>query len=229
MPSASEKSAKGKSARVEETLLLHPKSRKCRAVVKKLRKDTKKERNKQETKLKQSLIADKLLWFQKNMDSSVCPYTVELTTALVEKYMARNDEELEQINIKRSIGVHRNKQHIGREQAINMTKERERNDFESCGLEIPDILNISQCSMLQKWNGDLKLIPAFKFCHFKKRQLEDKLKKKQESNHKKGRKEPQNDCTGEATTQNQSDVSKVVDTEISTSISQTTEDKMDVE
>ena len=48
--------------------------------------------------------------------------------------MARNDKELEQIQIKRSIGENRNRQHIGREDAICMTKQRETSDYQSCGL-----------------------------------------------------------------------------------------------
>lgn len=53
---------------------------------------------------------------------------------MIFSYIARNDEELEQIKIKRSIGGNRNKQHIGREDAICMTKEREISDYKSCGL-----------------------------------------------------------------------------------------------
>ncbi|XP_058810737.1 translation machinery-associated protein 16 isoform X2 [Phymastichus coffea] len=148
---------------------LHPKSRKCVAMVKKVRKESKKEQHKKDYKLKQSLIADKLLWFQKHIDPDICPYTVELTAELIEQYIARNNEELEQIKIKRSIGNKRNKQHIGREDAICMTKKRETSDYETCGFEIPDILNKVHCEMLMKWNGDIKLLPNFKFIHFSKK------------------------------------------------------------
>ncbi|KAJ8675194.1 hypothetical protein QAD02_010980 [Eretmocerus hayati] len=167
-------STKSKLAIKEDALkasntFLHPKSRKCIAMVKKFKKDNKKEKAKLECKLKQSLVADKLLWFQKHMVPEVCPYTHQMTNELVQKYIARNDEELEQIQIKRSIGGNRNKQHIGREDAIRITKERETCDFEGCGLEIPNILNTAQCNMLKKWNGDLKFLPNFKLIKFRKK------------------------------------------------------------
>ena len=50
--------------------------------------------------------------------------------------MERFDKELEQIKIKRLVGggQHRAHQHASREDVINMTIERERQEFESCGL-----------------------------------------------------------------------------------------------
>lgn len=48
-------------------------------------RESKKEQHKKDYKLKQSLIAEKLLWFQKHMDPNICPYTVDQTAVLVEK------------------------------------------------------------------------------------------------------------------------------------------------
>ncbi|XP_008203461.1 translation machinery-associated protein 16 [Nasonia vitripennis] len=163
---------------------IHPKSRKCIALVKKMKKDSKKEQAKRDTKLKQSLLAEKLLWFQKHMDPNICPYTVELTGELIDNYIARNDEELEQIKLKRSIGQNRNRQHSGREDAIRITKEREINDYQSCGMEIPNILNTAECNLLKKWKGELKLLPNFKLCKFRKAQVDAVLKKKEKQMHK---------------------------------------------
>ncbi|RLU25151.1 hypothetical protein DMN91_003243 [Ooceraea biroi] len=51
------------------------------------------------------------------------------------KYIGRNDEELEQITLKHSIG-RRNRQHASREDIIRMTKKREQEEFNTCGIGI---------------------------------------------------------------------------------------------
>jgi translation machinery-associated protein 16 len=52
------------------------------------------------------------------------------------RYIGRNDEELEQIGIKHSIGGRKNRQHASREDIIKMTKKREQEEFDTCGLGI---------------------------------------------------------------------------------------------
>ncbi|XP_031846031.1 translation machinery-associated protein 16 [Nomia melanderi] len=157
--------------------IAHPNSRKSIAITKR----TKKIINRQKTKLggliKQNLLGEKMLWIQEHMVPDVCPYTPELTATLLETYIARNDEELEQINIKHSIGGRKNRQHASRQDVLRMTKEREQEEYNTCGIEIPDILNTTQCDMLRKWNGELKYLTNFKFRRFGKKHLNDILQK----------------------------------------------------
>ncbi|KZC09834.1 Translation machinery-associated protein 16 [Dufourea novaeangliae] len=127
--------------------------------------------------IKQNLTGEKMLWIQEHMEPDVCPYTPELTARLLEIYIARNDEELGQINIKRSIGGKRSRQHASREDVLRMTKQRELEEYNTCGIEIPDILNATQCDMLRKWNGELKYITNFKFRRFGRKHLNDALQK----------------------------------------------------
>lgn len=68
---------------------------------------------------------------------------------LFPRYIARNDEELEQINIKRSISSNRKQQHIGRENAICLTKERETNDYNTCGFgKFHNIFDFKVCVLI---------------------------------------------------------------------------------
>lgn len=46
-------------------------------------------------------------------------------------------------------------------------------------LEIPNILNTVECNLLKKWKGELKLLPNFKLCKFRKAQVDAVLKRKQ--------------------------------------------------
>lgn len=50
------------------------------------------------------------------------------------RYLGRFDEELEQLQLKHSIGMRKGRQHGNREDIIKMTQKNERNDFNTCGI-----------------------------------------------------------------------------------------------
>ncbi|XP_043479026.1 translation machinery-associated protein 16 homolog [Leptopilina heterotoma] len=160
--------------------LSHPNSRKSIALVKKTNRINKREKVKLGSYIKQNLVAEKMLWIQEHMQD-VSPYTPELTAELLLEYIARNDEEMEQIALKHSIGGKRSRQHASREDILRMTKERELEEYKTCGIEIPDILITSQYEMLRKWDGELRYLPNFKFRRFGKKDLklntQDRTKK----------------------------------------------------
>ena len=61
---------------------------------------------------------------------------------LVKGYLTRFTDELEQIEIKNSIGNPKNLklQHTSRKDVINLTIKTETDEFEGCGLELPDLV-----------------------------------------------------------------------------------------
>ncbi|KAG6802360.1 translation machinery-associated protein 16 [Apis mellifera caucasica] len=155
----------------------HPNSRKSIAIAKRTRKITNRQKAKMNGLIKQNLVGEKMLWIKEHMIPNICPYTPELTARLLETYITRHDEEMEQIVIKRSISYKRNKQHASREDVLRMTREREQEEYDTCGIEIPDILNPIQCEMLRNWNGELRYMTNFKFRRFGKKHLNEALKK----------------------------------------------------
>ncbi|KAG7213570.1 hypothetical protein KM043_002825 [Ampulex compressa] len=155
----------------------HPNSRKALAIIKKTTRMSNRQKAKVGGLLKQNLTGEKMLWIRQHMVPDVCPYTPELTGELLEKYVARNDEELEQIAIKHSIGGRKNRQHASREDVLRMTRKRELEEYDTCGIEIPDILTSFQCEMLRKWNGELRLLPNFRFRRFGRKHLKEALQK----------------------------------------------------
>lgn len=106
---------------------------------------------------------------------------------------------MEQIVLKRSIGNKRGRQHASREDVLRMAKEREQEEYDTCGIgkeiefisfskhsnmqnflcvsEIPDILDATQCRMLREWNQELRYLTNFKFRRFGKKHLEEALQK----------------------------------------------------
>lgn len=151
--------------------LKHPKSRKTQSLTKKLKKSEKKEQNKLGTHIKQNLIGEKLLWFQKRLPEAPI-LTKKQVLVLMEEYLSRFDEELEQIALKNSVGKRKNRQHAGREDVLNMNRKREKEEFLTCGLEMPDLLDHHQVQVLKEWNGELRYLQNFKLTRIAKKHLE---------------------------------------------------------
>ena len=92
---------------------------------------------------------------------------------LVRGLMSRFDEELEQINIKKSIGgKNRRKQHSSREDAINHTLEIEKSDFAGCGIELPDLFDADNLSYFTAWSGEVRFVQNIKLRRFRRCELE---------------------------------------------------------
>lgn len=142
--------------------------------------------------IKQNILAEKVLWFRDNVPSDTTVCSALQTEELILKYLARFDEELEQITIKHSVGVRKNRQHASREDIVNMTKKREAEEFNTCGiginfialyyinfinklfyfLEIPDILHEKNMQVLVKWNGELRFLQNLKLQRISKKYLQ---------------------------------------------------------
>ncbi|KAH0553253.1 translation machinery-associated protein 16 [Cotesia glomerata] len=156
--------------------MLHPNSRKVNAIVKQNKKIVKREQMKQTGMMKQNLIREKMLWFKEHMKPKICPYTSELTAELLEKYIARYDEELKTIADKNKVRNKKNRSNASREDILRMSKERDEDEYNGCGIEIPNILNSTQCEMLRKWDGDVRYLPNFVFRRFGRRHVEQNKK-----------------------------------------------------
>jgi len=141
----------------------HPNSRKTIALTRKTKKDKVKEEAKLGQYIKQNIVGEKVLWFKDNLpETESTIYTKNQINALLKKYMCRFDEELEMINLKNSIGGKRNRQHASREDVIKMAKQKEREEYDGCGIEIPDLMNAAQVVLLKNWNGELRFLQKFK-------------------------------------------------------------------
>ncbi|XP_011646680.1 translation machinery-associated protein 16 [Pogonomyrmex barbatus] len=113
--------------------ILHPNSRKVNAIVKRTHKAISRQKSKWSSMIKQQLIGEKLMWLKQNMCPDLCPYMETDIVKLLVKYIGRNDEELEQIEIKHSIGK-RGRQHANRQDIILMSKKEEQTQLDTCGI-----------------------------------------------------------------------------------------------
>ena len=122
-----------------------------------------------------SALSDKLIWIKENLpgllEDGAAP-TKEVLLELIEGLLSRFDEELEQIEIKKSIGKNRRSQHSSREDAITLTVNTEKSDFEGCGLEMPDLLDPQNFKYFSDWNGELRYVQNIKLKRFRRCDLE---------------------------------------------------------
>ncbi|CAG9861160.1 unnamed protein product [Phyllotreta striolata] len=155
----------------------HPNSRKTKSIAKQILKEKTREKKKLCTNIKTNLQGEKFLWFRDNCCLEWKECTASHLENLIEKYLSRFDEELEQIKLKHSIGNRKNRQHASREDIIKMTLTRELEDFQSCGIELPNLLDPAQFKKLREWNGELRFLQNFKLKKFNKTFFEEARKK----------------------------------------------------
>lgn len=152
-------------------ILKHPNSRKTVTLAKKLNRNEKKNQNKLGTHIKQNLLGEKILWFKERILEDCAVLSKEQVLELIEIYLGRFDEELEQIALKNSIGQRKNRQHASREDIINITKKNELEEFGTCGMELPDFFDHKQMDVLREWNGELRFLQHFKLRRFSRKQI----------------------------------------------------------
>ncbi|EGV93796.1 translation machinery-associated protein 16 isoform X2 [Cricetulus griseus] len=145
-----------------EKKVIHPYSRKAAQITRESHKQDKKERLKTERALRLNLIGDKLQWFHSHLDTNKTRYTKKDACELIERYLSRFSSELEQIELHNSIKDRQGRRHHSREAVIKQTMERERQQYEGYGFEIPDILDANNLQTFRQWDFDLKKLPNIK-------------------------------------------------------------------
>ncbi|KAL1773172.1 translation machinery-associated protein 16 [Sigmodon hispidus] len=89
-------------------------------------------------------------------------YSKKDACELIERYLSRFSSELEQIELHNSIKDRQGRRHHSRETVIKQTMERERQQYEGYGFEIPDILDTKNLQTFREWDFDLKKLPNIK-------------------------------------------------------------------
>ncbi|XP_033114177.1 translation machinery-associated protein 16-like [Anneissia japonica] len=153
---------KKKSRRQYQEKLVHPNSRKASKLGAKVLRKHRIERVHEETNLKRGALIEKLLWFQEQLDSDKTFYSRKELCEIIEKYLRRFDEELEQIDIIKSLKHRKGRQHASREDVILATLAREKEAYTTSGLEVPDVLSVHGCEIFRAWNGEARYLQTLK-------------------------------------------------------------------
>ncbi|XP_017017333.1 translation machinery-associated protein 16 homolog [Drosophila kikkawai] len=132
----------------------HPNSRKTKALGKKARRQNNKHKVRLGHAIKSNITGEKLSWFLGQLDEDrTAPLSPQEFEDLIALYFKRFDEELEQINLKQSIGKHRANQHAARKDVITITLEKERSEYRTGGLELLNLCDPLKLKMLRDWDG----------------------------------------------------------------------------
>ena len=153
---------KAPKSKVGEKKVIHPNSRKALHLARKSHHENRIAQSRSQTSSKLELQAEKLLWFQSNLDSGKETFVKSDVAQLVTDYLNRFDEELEQIGIVRNVGNRKGQQHASRENAIQMTLERENQQIDAGVFEVPDLLNPKSLENFRKWSGEIKVLSTLK-------------------------------------------------------------------
>lgn len=163
------KMPKAPKVKVTETVI-HPRSRKAGQMIKNAHRKDKQDRRKSERTATLQTLAEKVRWFKDNMElTEITHYSIQEVHNLINLYFKRFDKELEQLRIGDSI---KGRQQLGgtqfaRENAIKMALEREKQVYDSTGLEIPDITTTANVKLLRVWNGNLDYLQKIKLKRFR--------------------------------------------------------------
>ncbi|KAI9482677.1 MAG: translation machinery-associated protein 16 [Benjaminiella poitrasii] len=128
---------------------IHPYSRKAHQIS---RVYQRREKLAQQEKKKQSNPkGERWLWFKEAFGEEKSVATKPELQQLIEIYLQRHDEEIEQLEQERNRG-HR-KPKSSRQELLESIKESEKNEYAS-GMELPDMTNGKVLKLLREWNGD---------------------------------------------------------------------------
>ena len=178
--------AKGKHApakgAIREDKVLHPKSRKAIRMHAKEQRKLKLSGKNNIGGIRLQILGEKLLWFHENLslvlEENECELSNQDVLDLIENYIARHSEELDQIKLKNSIGsgqFKKRNQHNSRQTAIENAQKTELEEFQGCGLEVPDLQDKENLKKFQEWNGELRFVQNFKLKRITKNSLQEPI------------------------------------------------------
>ncbi|KNC27227.1 putative translation machinery-associated protein 16 [Lucilia cuprina] len=132
----------------------HPNSRKTKALSKKARRQNNKHKQRMGHAIKSNIMGEKLSWFLEHIeDGRTHPLTPHEFEELIELYLKRFDEELEQIALKQSISKNRSNQHVARQDVIKITLERETGEYKTGGMQLLNLCDPVKFKSLLDWDG----------------------------------------------------------------------------
>ncbi|XP_076458071.1 translation machinery-associated protein 16-like [Babylonia areolata] len=151
-----------KTQKTKTEKIAHPYSRKAMKEERRLLHKNRVDQGRQERSSKLDTQAERLLWFHERLDERQC-YSKSDLLHMLEQFRNRFDDELEQIAIVNSVGSRKgSKQHASREAAIKMTQDMEKNEFESVGIEVPDLCSKDNLRNFRLWGGEMKYVQNLK-------------------------------------------------------------------
>ncbi|KAJ1955554.1 translation machinery-associated protein 16, partial [Linderina pennispora] len=148
----------------------HPYSRKARQINRAMEAEAKIAAAKSQRIETNMAMGQKVLWFRDHMDLDDEGNTIEDRKALktvwtklelcllLDEYLTRNDEEIEEIKERKRPG----RPLAAKDELVLQVAEFENKEARLAGLEVPELTNGSVVKALRAWDGDLNSIKTIK-------------------------------------------------------------------
>ncbi|KAL8569542.1 hypothetical protein ACOMHN_002088 [Nucella lapillus] len=155
--------------------IVHPYSRKAMKEERRILHKNRVNQNRQDRSSKLDQQGERMKWFFDRLDDRP-RYSKAEVVNMVDQFRGRFDDELEQIAMINIGGAWKGgNQHAARKAAIKMTQEMEKNEFDSVGIEVPDLCSKDNLRNFRLWGGEMKYLQNFKMKRINARDQE-KLK-----------------------------------------------------
>ncbi|CAF0775507.1 unnamed protein product [Rotaria sp. Silwood1] len=148
--------------------LIHPSSRKAKQISRLECHAGRVVKKRQNTKAKYNNLRDRIQWFKDQLNETQTHLSQQEIHELIQRYLQRFQDELEQIELKNQIGQRqKTPQYASRKALIETTINTERHEYETNGIEIPNLTRIDAVKELRNWDGSIRLMPRLKLCLIK--------------------------------------------------------------
>ncbi|XP_054709291.1 translation machinery-associated protein 16 homolog [Uloborus diversus] len=118
----------------------------------------------------------KLKWFKENINSEKSTCSAAEFKEVIERYLSRFDEEQKKLDVKSIKGRHAHER-ITLEYKVKFSVAKEKNEFNTGGLELPNLLDKETFEKLKKWNGEARFISLFPMTLITRDSLEESIAK----------------------------------------------------
>lgn len=156
--------------------VIHPNSRKALQLARQVFHNEKLKKRKDETNLKRTQKLIKFIWFKDNVDTTKEIYSAKDMNEIIDKYLGRFGESEDKLKGKKSLNRHLSGSTF-QEFKTDFLIQKEKQNFETCGLEVPDLMQEKSFDIFKSWNGDVDLLTAITTVVLTKKQLQNSVSK----------------------------------------------------
>ncbi|KAJ2079807.1 translation machinery-associated protein 16, partial [Coemansia sp. RSA 988] len=145
----------------------HPYSRKARQISRAMNKESQIARTKEERVKVAMAHGQKQVWFRDRINEEDLleqkSWTIEQLAKLVDDYLQRNDEEIEEIEAGRVKG----RALAPKDSLFMQVTETEKKEAKLGGIEVPDLTSAFMVKTLRSWDGDVNSVSTIKLINCK--------------------------------------------------------------
>ncbi|XP_071035753.1 translation machinery-associated protein 16 isoform X1 [Parasteatoda tepidariorum] len=129
---------------------------------------------KEESQLRQQAKLKKLKWYKDNIDVEKECYAPEELRQLIEKYFQRFKEIEDKSEELKSIKGRHNQDRMSNDYKIKFSVDRDKEEYETSGIEVPNLLKKDSFAYFKNWNGDVRYISMIEMVTLTKKLVKSK-------------------------------------------------------